>query len=577
MVNRRRIASAFLLVVVCAAALSVHASETVSYPFFGITHTDRTDSVPRPLRIHVITIDLNNPHVGFLMTPQSGPRDTLIQTTRQFLVARSAQLAVNAHFFTPFPDDGSGTTWLISLAASSATNGPEGHAYAPFERNLGGAFQNDLPAVNIDANNVATLVYQAAGDVTGYATDPPVVLYNAVSGNEQLLRDGIIVSGTTSFDTTLNPRTAIGLAPGNKLVLLTVDGRQSGVSEGVTTAELAGLLHEDYGVTDAINLDGGGSTTLVMADPVARVVNVPVGVNNVPNSERSVGSSLAVFSLACSAQTEGMRCGDSDFCNGVETCVGGTCRPGPPPDCDDANPCTDDACVPATGCRHVNNTASCSDGRSCNGIEVCGGGLCQPGVPINCDDGISCTADSCNEATGTCDHAPCAVGVAAEGSRYLAVTPPAGLASVALRVSSTTLACLPKYVDTAGRLSVAPVFRSSAQWGTVHVADRAIVPATSYTVTAEAAGGGAIAAASTTTARWGNADGQDDVTVFDIVCVLDGSQNLFTHCDRHADDQNPGIPDGVIDGDDVLATLHAFSGTAYPDADPCAMDGVLRP
>jgi hypothetical protein len=470
--SRRRIAVfSILLVALCSASALSRASETVTYPFAGIRHTDRTETSPRPLRIHVITIELTSPTVHFLVTPQSGPRDTIIQTTRQFVAAQAAQIAINAHFFTPFPDDGTGTTTLVGLAASSATTGPHGHAYAPFERNLGGAFQDDLPAVDLGADNTATLVLQAAGDITGYATDPPVALTNAVGGNEQLLRDGVNVSGTTTFDFTLNPRTAIGIAPGNRLVLITVDGRQPGVSEGMMTGELADLLAADYGVTDAVNLDGGGSTTLVMADPAPRVVNVPVGVNNVPGSERLVGSSLAVFARACPAGAPSTPCGD--------------------------------------------------------------------------------------------------VVVSAEGSRHIAVMPPPGLASVALKIGAAGLSCLPKYVDAGGGLSAQPVFRSSAQWGTVHVGDRRIVPATAYTVTAELAGGEAIGSGSATTAVWGDADGQSGVDVFDIVCVMDGSQGVFTHCGRNADDQEPGTPDGLVDLDDILATLDGFSGLPYPDTDPC--------
>jgi hypothetical protein len=55
----------------------------------------------------------------------------------------------------------------------------------------------------------------------------------------------------------------IGLAPNHKLILFTVDGRQPGISEGLTTSEAAHLLLDDYGVTDAINLDGGGSFHLL--------------------------------------------------------------------------------------------------------------------------------------------------------------------------------------------------------------------------------------------------------------------------------------------------------------------------
>ncbi len=48
----------------------------------------------------------------------------------------------------------------------------------------------------------------------------------------------------------------------------------------------------------------------------------------------------------------------------------------------------------------------CTDGLFCNGVEVCAGAQgCQPGIPVTCSDSISCTEDSCNEATDSCNHA----------------------------------------------------------------------------------------------------------------------------------------------------------------------------
>jgi hypothetical protein len=211
--NRRRIAVLWIASTTLSSRPSVSRLDTVTYPFFGITHIDRTETSPRPLRMHVIRIDLNAPTLRFLVTPPGGPRDTIIQTTRQFLATQHAQIAINAHFFTPFPDDGTGYTWLIGLAASSATSGPFGHAYAPFDMNVGSPFQNNLPAMNMSADNTATLVYQAAGDVTGYATDPPVALDNAVSGNEQILSSDVNVAGTAVLHDA-QPSPAIGTTPG---------------------------------------------------------------------------------------------------------------------------------------------------------------------------------------------------------------------------------------------------------------------------------------------------------------------------------------------------------------------------
>jgi hypothetical protein len=48
----------------------------------------------------------------------------------------------------------------------------------------------------------------------------------------------------------------------------------------------------------------------------------------------------------------------------------------------------------------------CDDGIYCNGAEVCNAGTCEPGTPVVCDDGIGCTADSCNESTDQCDNLP---------------------------------------------------------------------------------------------------------------------------------------------------------------------------
>lgn len=261
-------------------------------PFLGVTHIQRVEATPRPLRIHIVLIDLDSPGIRFLVTPPNGhaPRETLRQTTREFLVEHHAQVAINSHFFQPWPTADAEVD-LKGLAASS------GLVYSAFERKLGYPFQDDLPGINLAADNTPTILHQATNDTTGLLTHPPVRLYNALCGNEQILTHGVKTAGTGKWDDTLNPRTVIGIAPRRRLVLFVVDGRQPGTSEGMKTSEVADVLACRYGVTDAINLDGGGSTTLVMADPTARVVNVPVGIDNVPGTERPNGSNLGVFAV----------------------------------------------------------------------------------------------------------------------------------------------------------------------------------------------------------------------------------------------------------------------------------------
>ena len=101
-------------------------------------------------------------------------------------------------------------------------------------------------------------------------------------------------------------------------------------------------------------------------------------------------------------------CDDGAFCNGVETCVAGSCVAGTPIDCDDGVGCTDDSCNEGTdSCDNIANDANCDNGRFCDGVETCDALFdCQAGTPVDCDDGVGCTDDACNEGNDSCDHIP---------------------------------------------------------------------------------------------------------------------------------------------------------------------------
>jgi len=88
-----------------------------------------------------------------------------------------------------------------------------------------------------------------------------------------------------------HPRTAVGFgADSTKLYLLVVDGRQSSLSVGMTIKELAEYM-KSIGCTDAVNLDGGGSSVLVARN---QIISSPSD----PGGERSVGNALIVISSA---------------------------------------------------------------------------------------------------------------------------------------------------------------------------------------------------------------------------------------------------------------------------------------
>ncbi|HHT26873.1 MAG TPA: phosphodiester glycosidase family protein [Firmicutes bacterium] len=127
----------------------------------------------------------------------------------------------------------------------------------------------------------------------GYQTIIPGYMVRlAVSGGPRLVADGqvFITSADEQFRSDVTqgraPRTAIGITADYQILLVTVDGRQLNHSIGMTLEELAHLMIE-LGAVQAMNLDGGGSTTMVVDDVV---VNRPSN-----GSARAVSSALLVY------------------------------------------------------------------------------------------------------------------------------------------------------------------------------------------------------------------------------------------------------------------------------------------
>lgn len=85
-----------------------------------------------------------------------------------------------------------------------------------------------------------------------------------------------------------SPRTAVGICRDGSLILLVVDGRNESLSQGATLEELADLMI-GLGAVDAVNFDGGGSSTMVVE---GGVVNAP----SEKGGERPIADALLVFS-----------------------------------------------------------------------------------------------------------------------------------------------------------------------------------------------------------------------------------------------------------------------------------------
>ena len=143
----------------------------------------------------------------------------------------------------------------------------------------------------------------------------PIPPQEAVGGFPVLVRDSVEVpgldsAGAANFAPVRHPRTIVGTAAqGRRIFLITIDGRQPGYSVGTTNRESARIALE-LGASQALNLDGGGSTAMVVAryrgdSATFEVVNKPSD----PQGERPVGNALVIAKKQeTAAGRQGMTC-----------------------------------------------------------------------------------------------------------------------------------------------------------------------------------------------------------------------------------------------------------------------------
>ena len=267
----RRVLAATTIAALASITSLACGATTVTHPFRGITHYERYETSPRELAIHVVEIDLTAPGISFVTTPSNGakPGDTTRQRTTEFVQQTGAQIAINGTFYASAGSGvgaGGGTEYYADLTYFAYAAGVGVSTWS-------GTGDPQERGINIDQSNNATFIRPYAINQANFQSRPTgAALYNGIGTYDGILINDVI----TATDTNLHPRTAMGLTGDkSKLFLMTVDGRQPGWSMGMTTVEVAQMLQSDYGCSDAINLDGGGSTTMVFADPTVRILNRP--------------------------------------------------------------------------------------------------------------------------------------------------------------------------------------------------------------------------------------------------------------------------------------------------------------
>lgn len=253
--------------------------------YAGIIYRREVRALPRPLMIHWVTVDLTAAGIGVWVTPGQATADLTeltARTTSEFLREFDLQLAVNANFFYRFLEE---TPWTfyphrgdrVNAVGQAISNGQQ---YSPPEP--------DWAALCFAADHRAQMVQSG--------TCPPGT-QQAVAGSALLISQGkaTMISSNSADSDAAYSRTAVAIdAAGETLWIVAIDDKQRFYSEGVTLPELTDLLLK-AGADAAINLDGGGSTTLVTATPTgSEILNAPIHTR-IPMRERPVANHIGFY------------------------------------------------------------------------------------------------------------------------------------------------------------------------------------------------------------------------------------------------------------------------------------------
>jgi hypothetical protein len=225
----------------------------------GLTYATESRTEPRPLRIHRLTIDLMTASLEFAVVAGEdpdgeGPVEAVLTPPTQLGEQAKAIAVINTSAWGMFPD--------------KETGKKPGYIAGGHADILGWVSQGKRPISPIEAGYWTCWMDLDRRVFISFLgekpeSERPTRARWAVSGFRGILGDGAILPEPSEVR---HPRTALGLsADGNRMTWLVVDGRQPGYSEGVSEHELAQLMIE-AGCDDALNLDGGGSSVMLLRD-----------------------------------------------------------------------------------------------------------------------------------------------------------------------------------------------------------------------------------------------------------------------------------------------------------------------
>ena len=235
-----------------------------------------------PTRLFVAEIDLTNPKLHLRVAPGGpdpdgdGKWETTLMEPTKIAAREHFDFVINGDFFDANSvKDAEGTNSGYHAGQWALTVGP-----AMTDGKTWSTSIEARPCFVVHTNQTVTIEVQAR---------PTVDDWEVIGGNVILVQDGIAILHTNQVR---HPRTVIGFdAAKTNLVIMVVDGRKPGIAVGMSYDELAQEMAR-LGCTEALNLDGGGSSVMAVREPATgqmKILNEPTD-----GHERAVADVLGI-------------------------------------------------------------------------------------------------------------------------------------------------------------------------------------------------------------------------------------------------------------------------------------------
>ncbi|HTD67525.1 MAG TPA: phosphodiester glycosidase family protein, partial [Candidatus Limnocylindria bacterium] len=270
---------------------------TTTFVNNGVFYTDSALQVA-----HCVRVDLTDPDVQLFPTPRAAnyvanSSETYSISVSNFIKKYGVQVASAANFYNTsqgtdpnlegLPAQVFGLSISTGAVVSASDFGPDSN--------------NRWASMLFTTNKTAFMVLNNSPPGTNTAG-----IYSAFSGYYAVLTNGVIIGGAALTPTypdptfhQLQPRTLFGLSADRRyFYMLIIDGRQPGYSDGANDDHM-GIWLLQFGASDGIAMDGGGSTAMYMADCSGNPQ--PMGhssyVGGPQRRERITGSQLGIYAL----------------------------------------------------------------------------------------------------------------------------------------------------------------------------------------------------------------------------------------------------------------------------------------